>query len=389
MNRMASASVSFRLITDNRELDAVCRRWDAATPVALDTEFIRTNTFYPRAGLFQLADGTNVYLVDPLGITDWDSFIDLLRDRERAVIMHSCSEDLSLLNHFPGCLPARLFDTQRSAAYLGLGLSVSYQSLLLSEFGVTVGKGETRSDWLARPLSPSQLEYAALDVVYLHKLYESLRARLLEKGRLEWMEADCREMLTVAGEADREAGYHEYYRQLSAAWRLDRASLLVLQQLCYWREMTARERNRPRNWILKDHELLSLAPVAAKRELRLADLEQLTELRPPWLERDGMNLIRFLQRPYHPPQPADPAEYSQPLDAQQRQRLRQAQQAVATLGTELQMAPELIARKRQLVELIERTHRREPDPWPASLAGWRRELLAPALAAIIPLSGVA
>src|SRR5690606_19153785 len=109
------------------------------------TEFIRTSTFYPKAALFQVRDAKDTVLIDPLGIQDWSTFRDLLLDPRITKILHSCSEDLLVFQAFLGVIPAPLYDTQIAAAYLGQGLSLSYQNLVKDKIGIELPKGETRS----------------------------------------------------------------------------------------------------------------------------------------------------------------------------------------------------------------------------------------------------
>ncbi|MEX2131969.1 MAG: ribonuclease D [Pseudohongiellaceae bacterium] len=376
-------NLSFTCITDHRSLRDICRGWDASWPVALDTEFIRTNTFFPKAGLFQIANPARVYLIDPLAIDEWDDFRSLISGRHGCVIMHSCSEDLNLLRHFLDCLPYKLFDTQRAAAYLGYGLSVSYQALLAAELDITIGKGETRSDWLARPLSSSQLEYAALDVVYLHALCDKLTEKLKERGRLEWFEQDCSQFLVTAEQDDDEQNWERYYRNIGGAWRLGAEELLVLQKLCYWREKTARERDRPRSWIVNDTDLLSLCVSIMRTPLSIETISRTTSMKSPYLDRDGESLIAFLGSGFQPVKPAVPDEFSKPLSPRERKLLKRGQQIVASLASAMGIAPELLARKRHLLELIERNSMGQQDPWPDEITGWRKQLLEPLLAEIL------
>jgi len=376
-------SQSFTCITDHSGVKALCQQWDSSWPIALDTEFIRTNTFFPKAGLFQVASPDRVYLVDPLTIKKWDEFKDLISGRHSSVIMHSCSEDLNLLRHFLNCLPRQLFDTQRAAAYLGFGLSISYQALLAAELGVTIGKGETRSDWLARPLSSSQLEYAALDVVYLHALRDQLTAKLKERGRFEWFEQDCQELLSVAEQENEEQSWEKYYLNVGGAWRLTAAELHALQKLCYWREKTARERDRPRSWIVNDAELLSLAASAVRAPLSLDTIARVTSLQPPYLERDGKSLIAFMNSDYQPLAIARTEEFSRPLSPGERKLLKRAQQLVAGLADKMGIAPELLARKRHLLEMVQRHSQGQRDPWPVEISDWRKQLLEPLMAEIL------
>ena len=160
-------------IVDDAELAKACAYLQRASVLALDTEFVRTNTFYPKPGLIQIGDGQRIFLLDPLTLTQWQPFLDLLADQQITKVLHSGSEDLVLLQHTFGQLPEPMFDTQKAAAFLGYGANLSYLNIVKELIGVELEKGETRSDWCARPLSERQLHYAALDVHYLPSIYET------------------------------------------------------------------------------------------------------------------------------------------------------------------------------------------------------------------------
>lgn len=376
---------AFELVTESARLQEICAAWNSDVPLALDTEFIRINTFYPRVGLFQIAGAGRISLVDPLTILSWGEFKQLLADRTPTVILHSCSEDLNLLQYFLQTLPGNLFDTQRAAAYLGYGLSISYQALVQGELGIAVAKDETRSDWLARPLSQQQLNYAALDVAYLHDLHQRLRDKMAAQDKLAWFEEDCHQILASVVDDESELLWANYYQSVGGAWRLNQEQLIQLQRLCYWREKTARQRNKPRSWILKDAELLSLALRAGKQKLHLEDVAACTSLKGNYLERDGQSLIQFLYSDYFPSILADPAAFSRPLAPSSRDLLKQCQAVVARLGEQLGIAPEILARKRQLVELIQGSLDGFDNPWPRDLEGWRRDYLEDAFGRILSL----
>jgi ribonuclease D len=158
-------------------------RWAGQPLVALDTEFIRERTYYPQLALVQLAIPDDILLVDPL-VPGMDAALrPLLVDPSVTKLMHSASEDLQALMRGCAALPAPLFDTQVAAALVGLGAGLGYQKLVEQVTGIALAKGETRSDWLRRPLSESQLEYAADDVRYLHQVHAQLDRRLAETTR--------------------------------------------------------------------------------------------------------------------------------------------------------------------------------------------------------------
>ena len=144
---------SVTCINSSEQLDRHCQAWQRQTVLAIDTEFVRTNTFYPKAGLIQLADENGICLIDPIMIEDLTPLAETLSNPAITWVVHSGSEDLILLLTQFGSLPRHVFDTQIAAAYLGFGFSLSYQALVNEVLHYHVEKGETRSNWLRRPLS--------------------------------------------------------------------------------------------------------------------------------------------------------------------------------------------------------------------------------------------
>lgn len=171
-------AIEIHWIRDDQTLAEHCQSWRELPFVALDTEFMRVDTFYPKAGLIQVGVGEHAYLIDPLLIGDWQPLADLLDDTAVVKVLHACSEDLEVLLRLTGKLPQPLFDTQLAAGYLNIGFSMGYSRLVQEVLGLDLPKGETRSDWLQRPLSDTQVSYAAEDAVHLAELFSALRPKL-------------------------------------------------------------------------------------------------------------------------------------------------------------------------------------------------------------------
>src|SRR5690606_2289663 len=160
------------LITDNAALAAYCQQAAQAKVLALDTEFIRQSTLAPKLGLIQMFDGNALALVDPLEITDWAPFMQLMSDNRIVKLLHSCSEDIEALATIGVIDINPLFDTQLAAELIGWGSSMGYARLVEQLTGEVLDKSESRTDWLARPLTATQLQYAANDVHFLYPLYD-------------------------------------------------------------------------------------------------------------------------------------------------------------------------------------------------------------------------
>ena len=335
--------------------------------VGLDTEFIRERTYWPQLALVQVATGDDILLLDMLVEGMPAALAPLLRDASTLKVMHSASEDLVALQHACGCVPRPLFDTQVAAALCGVGAGMGYQRLLSELLGIAVDKGETRSDWLRRPLSAQQLAYAADDVRHLFALHDRLDARLDALGRAEWLREDCARLVDAA-----DAGGEDPWPHLSlrAAQFLHADAQRRLLRLLRWREAQARDSDRPRNWIL-DGELAAL--LARNPPADAAALRKLLEARPKSPAKLAQPLWAALSTPL-----AD--EDAMPLardDEGDRKALRRLQDAVAGRSRELDLPDGVLASRRWLQALLEQ------GQWPLALAGWRRAQLEAVLAPLL------
>jgi len=372
----ASSSKTSRLVDNTEQFSSLCRQWRAAEYLALDTEFIRTNTFYSKLGLLQIADSNACYLIDPLCITDWTKFSSLLSESECCFVIHSCSEDLNLLFTFLKVLPVKVFDTQLAAAFLDMGYSVSYQMLVNELLGIELAKDETRSDWLRRPLSASQLSYAAADVQFLLEIQKLFQQQLADKGVLEWFYQECEQRLKIAPLFEDQSRWQSLYASISNAWRLSDKGLQILQQLCYWREQEARHRNKPRSWIAKDLDLLNIA-------IQLSEAESVSSAVLLENEHIDKRLIRRYSEKFLALAQGHDSDFIEidrrlintPLTPPLRRKLKSCQSFVTSKAQELAVAPELLGRKKQLQELIRSYENTGELCWEGELSGWRRQIL--------------
>ena len=355
-------------------LEAAAAGWLRREVVALDTEFMRLRTFHAQAALFQVCDGEACYLVDPLAIADLVPLARLLDARGVLKVMHSCSEDLEVCERHLGALPEPLVDTQIVAAFCGYPLSVGYQKMLATEFDVHLGKSETRTDWLQRPLSPAQIHYAAEDVAFLPALWRVLAQRLAGKPAGDWAREEC--AATVARFRARTGAD---WRALGGAWRLDRRGLAVLCALHAWREETVRTRDLPRSWLVPDAALLRLAELRPQREEQLGAVEDLPE---GVRRRYGRAILEQVATALALDAAELPPAVPPPLDTAQGRQLKALRAHAITRGEALGVAPEMLARRRDFEELLRWCDAGEGVQPPAVLGGWRREVIGEELLAL-------
>lgn len=329
-------------------------------PWALDTEFIRERTYHPQLALVQIAgsDG-RILLIDPTVAGMGQVLAPSIAGCE--ALMHSASEDLQAFRHALGCLPSRLYDTQIAAAFAGYGLAIGYQPLVQQLLGIELAKAETRSNWLQRPLSAEQLEYAADDVRHLHELTAALDRQLDIRGHRERALADMARMLETARADSDDEQPHLGFRP---AAKLDRLSQARLRRLLRWREQAARQRDLPKRWLLDNDLALELARRPPAQPEALA--AQLAASRAA--RRLGAEIAPLLAAAI------DADEASMPLcrelDRVDRDRLKGLQEVVAEVALRMALPDGLLCARKHLEALL-----LEPERWPAALDGWRREAL--------------
>ncbi len=337
------------------ELD---QQLDAAQVLFVDTEFMRERTFYPRLALVQIHAAGHNYLIDPKPMADGGPLMSLLSNRP--LVMHGCSEDLETFKAWPGFLPRSLQDTQIAGAFGGYDLQCGYQRMVEIVHGVQLPKTATRTDWLRRPLSEEQLEYAVQDVHYLPGIHDTLLNKLGHLGRLEWWQEECQRLLN---EAARESDPEQLWTQIKGAAALDGTAQRTLRRLAVWRDQSARARNLPRSFVLKDTEMLAVAQLAGPSRQALSGLS----LHPSFVRKYADEVLAVIEQSHTD-------EIPEPLpgmpDPQLRELHKRLRQRVADIAAAENLTPELLARRRWLEALA-----RDPDNVPEAMCGWRRTLV--------------
>jgi len=341
------------------------------TRIGLDTEFIRERTYWPQLALVQMAVGDEILLIDPLIPGMNEALATWLADTSILKIMHSASEDLVTFKVACGVLPRPLFDTQIAASLAGIGGGMGYQKLVTAITGVTLAKGETRSDWMRRPLSDAQLEYAADDVEYLFAIHDAVDATLGGLGRRQWLQDDA-ERLLASVEHDEERWPHLAMR---SAQFMDADAQHRLLRLLRWRDVQARASDKPRSWIL-DNELAAV--LARTPPADAAALTKLMEGFPKAPRKLAAQVWEALETPLH-----DEAEAPLALAATDtnKQTFKRLQDAVAKRTAELGLPDGVLASRKHLESYM------ESRQWPHALAGWRQAELEPLLAPLLPAAG--
>ncbi|MCL7421929.1 MAG: ribonuclease D [Methylobacter sp.] len=265
---------TIQYIDTPEKLSALCRQILTEPWLALDTEFLREKTYFPKFCLLQIATPEWVACVDPIALPDLSELFDALYNPAIIKVFHSCRQDLEIFFQLRGSIPEPIFDTQIAAPLLGFQDNPGYAMLVSSFLNINLSKAHTRTDWTVRPLSEEQLRYAADDVIYLCQVYLIMRQKLQELGRFDWLKSDFEllknpELYLVSPE--------KAWLKVKGKNKLTGRQLSIVQVLCEWRERTAQAEDRPRSWLMRDDMLLELAKLQPGSVSALADVRGINE----------------------------------------------------------------------------------------------------------------
>ena len=360
-------------IDQDDQLAELCSAWRNQAAIAVDTEFMRSDTFYPIAGLLQIGDGKGCYLIDPLAIKNLAPLRELMLDTAVTKVLHSCSEDLEVFQRWLGVVPEPLFDTQIAAAFAGLGFSLGYSSLVKALLAIEIPKDETRSDWLQRPLSVAQLNYAALDVAHMLIVYGKLLQILKASERLAWVKSDCADLVTNARKAD---DYADAYQKVGFAWKLRPQELAILKQLCIWRETESRARDIPRNRLVKEP---SLWEIARKKIQDVVHLSKVPDIPSRTLKNDADTILNIVRATLAQNESSWPARLDPPLAQSEGPLMKALKNYVREFAEQAQLPAEVLIRKKDYEYIVRSGMHGGTYQLPERLLGWRFALIGEGL----------
>jgi len=356
-------------IQGNQAFHKLCIEIEAHQLLAIDTEFIRERTYYPRLALIQVAFGdSGPILIDPLTIDDWEPFHRILADESTVKILHAARQDLEIFYYQSGQMPQNVFDTQIAASMCGLGEQLGYAGLVQKTLDVRLAKGHSYTNWLQRPLSKAQERYAREDVRYLETLYLDLMRRAQELGRVAWIREETQSQLPDdLFEFDPESSWHRVKRAASLA----RKDLVVLQRLSLWREKTARRLDKPVRFILSDEALIDLSRIG---ELNIEQMRRRRHLSKGFIKRHGEEILEIHDRSRQVPKEdwPEPISRGHKPSAQAEMLSELAWVLVQLVGSKFSIAPAHIIMKRDLPRAIDHLFQGRMEH--EVFSGWRREM---------------
>ena len=360
-------------VDDPQDLAKLCEQLADSEWLALDTEFIREKTYYPKLCLLQVSNGEVSACIDPLALDDLQPLLDVLYDGRILKVLHAARQDLEIFLHDYQRIPMPVFDTQPAAALLGHGDQIGYANLVKQLLDVELPKDQSRTDWSRRPLDRQQLRYALDDVIYLGRLYLHMRGHLFDRERLQWLASDFATL----------ADPQTYYPNPDSMWQRTKGKqmlrgrqLAVLQQIAAWRERQARTRDLPRKWVLKDDVMIELS---RRMPHDMNGLSKIRGLEPGQIRREGDTLLELIAKGTDMPREQWPNDKgrTKPLSASQEAMVDYLSTGLRLIAAQHQLSPLAIASRKELEKLV----RGETDC--ILHEGWRQSLAGQTLNALL------
>lgn len=358
-------------ISSREELKEFCKDIRGTGRIVFDTEFVSENTYYPQLALVQLTAGNRLALIDPLEIEDLSPLLNLLYDEKIEKVVHSGRIDLAIFCHIEGRVPCPVFDTQIAASLTGLGASISYNNLVKELCKVKLDKTATYTNWLRRPLSREQIEYAKDDVRYLGEIADILKEKLDDLGRTQWAEEEFEKLTALVEEETSEENLMNS-RSVKGANHMTPEERKIVQQLYCWREKRARRKNLPRGWVMRDDLLVE---IAARRPETLEEIAEIRGINKKEIEKTGRQILDAVKKGLASDEPEMNHKSAHPRAKSSETPLISLLMALLNLkASKAKVAPGVLATREDIQSLVEAFPNLDDVDLPI-LNGWRRELV--------------
>ncbi len=363
--------MKYRFIDNDNELSQVRSEIGNAGVIGLDTEFVAEDCFRPDLCLVQVSTVDSIYVIDPRTISQMSEFWELFVTPHRTVIVHAGREEILFVFRQTGRTIPKLFDIQIAAGILGGEYPASYANLLYRMLGVTLNKGETRTDWRRRPLSTDQLEYAAMDVSDLPRLHGMLVQELDALGRSQWMEDEIRLWQQDLITSFQSEGWH----RIGGVQSMRGRQLAIVRELWRWRERVAEQRDMPARRVLRDDLIVELAKRGSADPKKIGNIRGLHHA---GLQRMIPDLAKCVADGLIASEPRLPWSSTSKKYRSSALLLQFLNAAMAYLCRCNKIAPAIVGTSDDVRELITYWLNAKEDsqaPLPSLLVGWRGELI--------------
>ena len=355
------------LIESSSKMDELLEQLNNETLIAVDTEFFRETTYYPQLALVQIATDSIVACIDPLAFDAKPALKKLLLDNNITKIFHSCSQDLEVLFYYLGEAPSVIYDTQIANALLTEHYQAGYASLVENELGMQLDKSQTRTNWLQRPLTQKQIQYAGDDVLYLYQLQHILDKKLQLLGRKTWFDEESSKLSN--GKNNFLVATDNLWRRVKGATKLSKSKLAIVQSIAIWREHLAQQKDKTRRKVLSDDIIIQLA----------IDPPENTNALNPYLgrstnfnDKEKQQLFETIHTALICPESEWPDNRFNALDNQQKTLLKNLQQYVSNQAEKLGISSAILSSRKELEQLIVLHNQDESQHRKLNiLQGWR------------------
>ena len=372
---MASDPRPIERLAASADVQALADEARAEGRVALDTEFLWERTYTPVPCLVQVATAERLAVIDPMSGGDVAPIVALVADPAVELLMHAPSADLLLFARRFGVRPVRVFDVQLVAGFVGLGSSLAYDRLVESALRIRLVHNETFSNWSHRPLSETQIAYAADDVRHLHALTDALVRQLAERGRTAWAGDELERRY---GDGAATPDPRRAYLKLARRGRLNGRQLAVLREVAAWREHEAQSSDLPIGWVLKDPTLVEIARTMPRDVAAIGRVRGVTRIATPALEPLAAAIAAGIA--------SEPIDVPREPPRDVARRVAAASELAAVLlrirCDAADLAPELVATRGDLERFAEAIVTAAVDGQPLA-TGWRHELVGAELRELI------
>lgn len=365
-------------VREQSQLVEVIKALATCGRVALDTEFIKRDTYYPRLALVQLNTGDHIYLLDAPQLQLGELWQAL--SQVDVAIWHACGEDLGIFYLLSGCPPlTNIFDTQIALSYLTGQLQMGYQQALADQLAIHIDKEQSQSDWLQRPLSDEQERYAIDDVRFLPALYLQLEAKLKVQGFYEYVWADCQLYASELYDAQHVEDDAMYLTM--ADYRYTSEQMAILKAIATWREGLARATNQPRTFVIKKQ---AVREIITEKPSSMRELAHKTTIHRSMLRLYGEELLKVIRDAKNLSPTEYPACLLPPYRSKNKVLSKAVQQAIDEHAEALGLPANVLMRKKWLGQLYEViAFDQDMSKLPQGLKGWRYEWVVHTLIPVI------
>jgi len=367
------------LIETSARMDELLTQLNTQKVIAVDTEFFRETTYYPKLALVQIATDAIVACVDPLAFDAREALRTILLNSDITKIFHSCSQDLEVLFYYLGETPNAIYDTQIANSLLTDHHQIGYASLVENELGTLLDKSQTRTNWLQRPLTEKQVQYAGDDVLYLYKLQHILDEKLQQIGRKDWFDEESEKVFSTNYSFQPDSS--SLWRRVKGATKLNQKKLAIVQAIALWREDLAQQKDKTRRRILADDIVLNLA-FSIPEDIRA--MEPIIGNKYHFNMEEKQQLLTVINNAQQTATEDCPDNRFNTLDGDQKLQLKNLQQLLNAKAEQLSISSAVLCSRKELEKLI--LWQQQADRTPPKLnilQGWRLDCIGQQLLDIV------